>query len=127
MSSTIRTLMRSLIAAGLPYWGRMTATRPWLLLERGRDRDLDDLGRQDTVEIDEGLEDHARGLDCLSGVRRRAQDRVERAGRASEQEHLGLRGSDRKDEQLVRARDDWLRAGGGRCLALGRGRGGGVE
>ena len=41
----------------------------WPLRERGRDRHLDDLGRQDAVQVDQGLEDDARRLGRLAGVR----------------------------------------------------------
>src|SRR6185369_17484773 len=71
MSSTIRTLMRSLIGAVMLSWSGGRRRRP-LLLERSRDRDLDDLRREDAVVVDQALQDDALGLDGLSGVRRRA-------------------------------------------------------
>src|SRR6476659_8090320 len=122
MSSTIRTLMRSLIEAGFPYWVGLTATGPCLLLEWGRDRHLDDLGRQDLVDVHEGLQDDAGRLRRLPGVGRWAQDRVERAGRSGEQEDLRLLRRHGEDQQLVGAGDHGLRAGGRSSLAFGRSR-----
>src|SRR5258705_6737789 len=129
MSSTIRTLMRSVIGARLSLSGWTTGRGGrLLLLQRGRDRDLDDLRRQDAVLVHEGLQDHAGDVDSLSGVRQRAQDGVERAGRAGVQQDLRLFRGDGEDEQLVGARDARLLGGGRRGgLALGRCRGRSVE
>src|SRR3990172_7931318 len=86
MSSTIRTLMRSAIV-------------PLGSLLRRRQDGLDELGRQDPVLVDEGLEDHAVGDLGEPGVFRRAQDDIERAGGPAEQQDLRLGRRDREDQQ----------------------------
>ena len=99
--------------------------RVGLALERRRDRNLDDLRRQDAVVVDQGLQDDAGGLDGHAGIGRRAEDHVEGTRGPGEEQDLGLGRRDRQDEELVRARDG-RRGARGRLpfRALGRGRDG---
>src|SRR5438874_4424371 len=112
MSSTIRTLMRSATA------GRLLGSLR-LLRNVGVDR-LDEERREDSVLVEQGLQDDAVRRRGLSGVCRIPQDEIDRARRSGEEDRLGLRIGDAEDDQLRRAAE--RRTRGRRAGASRRGR-----
>src|SRR6476619_5669819 len=89
--------------------------RSWLAPGLGRQDGLDELRRQDTVPVDEGLEDHTgrrirerRRVDRLAGRRieevlGRAKDQRDVAIELRELDHFRLLGVDREGDDLLLA------------------------